>query len=90
VVTLTPQGATDAMVEWINEGYTKPTGRAQRRLLPPLREASAYFAAGDVDAAKVSLGVFLRRLKLSRLPLTRHEARVFKSLTQQIISTATH
>ncbi len=89
VVTLTPQDATDAMIEWINAGYPKPTNRAQRKLLPLLREASAHLAAGETDAAKVSLGLFLKKLKVSRSPLTAHEARVFKALTAKIINTAT-
>ena len=88
VVTLTPQEATDAMIEWINAGYPQPTNRAQRKLLPLLREASAHFAAGETDAAKVSLGLFLKKLKVSRSPLTSHEAHVFKALTPEIISTA--
>ena len=88
IVTLTPQVATDAMIEWINTRYPQLTGRAQRRLLPLLREASAHFAAGETDAAKVSLGLFLKKLKVSRSPLTAHEARVFKALTPKIISTA--
>ncbi len=88
VVTLTPQEATDAMIQWINARYPQPTGRAQRRLLPLLREASAHFAAGETEAAKVSLGLFLKKLKISRSPLTGHEARVFKTLSRTIIETA--
>ena len=88
VVTLTPQAATDAMIARLDARYPQPTRRAQRRLLPPLREASAHFAAGETDAAKVALDLFLRRLKVSRLPLTGHEARVFKALSRSIIETA--
>ena len=88
VVTLTPQAATDAIIAWLDARYPKLTSRAQRKLLPPLREASAHFAAGETDLAKESLDLFLRKLKLSRLPLTGGEARVFKALSRAIIETA--
>jgi hypothetical protein len=89
VAVLTPQQAVDAMIDRINTRYPKLTGRAQRRLLPPLREASAHFAAGETQLAKDALNLFLKRLRISRFPLTRFEARVFKSLTPTIINTAT-
>jgi hypothetical protein len=88
IQVLTPQQATDAMIDWIHTRYPKPTSRAQRKLLPPLRAASAHFAAGETQLAKDQLNLFFKRVKLSRLPLTGYEARVFKSLTRTIIATA--
>lgn len=88
IQVLTPQQATDAMVDYIHARYPKLTSRAQRKLLPLLRAASAHFAAGETQLAKDDLNLFLKKLKLSRLPLTGYEARCFKALTREIIATA--
>jgi len=88
VVVLTPQSATDRMSEWLDDHFDRPRGRVQRRLLPPLREASAHFAAGETEAGKDALRVFVQRLRVSRHPLRPHQARVFKALSQAVIDTA--
>jgi len=88
VVVLTPETATDAMIEWLDSHFRRHRGRVQRRLVPPLREAKARFAAAQTEAGKNRLSTFLRRLKLTRFPLTRDEARVFRILSQTIIDTA--
>ena len=87
VVVLTPQRATDAMAEWLDDHFDRRHGRVQRRLLPLLREASARFANGETEAGKEALRVFERRLKVTQ-PIGHSHARYFRALSQKIIDTA--
>lgn len=91
VQVVTPASATEIMAEWLSDrarGGDNPRSRLRRRLLPLMDEASARFAAGDAEAGKQELRTLLRRLKLSRSPLTLAQARAVKTLSQTIIDTA--